>query len=85
MEIAHHVANHFGGFLEGLPGIQPQQAHPVENAAMHRLKAIARIRQRPIHDGGQGVGEVALFQSVAQPNLFDRAFVRGNQSLAHPK
>ena len=37
MEIAHHVADDLGGFLQRLPGIEPQQQHPVENAAVDRL------------------------------------------------
>jgi hypothetical protein len=83
MEIAHHVADHLGGFLERLPRIESQQPHPVEDAAVHRFEPIARIGKRTIHDRGKCIGEVALFQRFAQGDLFDRAFFRGNQSFSH--
>ena len=66
MERAHHVADDFGGFLERRAGIEPQQPHAVEDAAMHRLQPVARIRQRAVHDGRERVGEIALFQRLAQ-------------------
>ena len=83
MEVAHHVADDLGRFLEGRAGVEPQQPHAVENAAVHRLEAVARIRQRAIHDGRQGVGEIALLERLPQRNLFDRALVGGNQSFTH--
>ena len=52
VEIAHHVAHDLGGFLERSPGIKPQQPHAVEDAAVHRLEAVARIGQRAVHDCG---------------------------------
>jgi hypothetical protein len=50
---------------------------------VHRLQPIARIRKRAIHDRGEGVGEIALFQRLAQSDLLDLAFFRGNQSFSH--
>ena len=46
VELAHHVADDLGGFLERGAGVEPQQAHRVEDAAVHRLQAVAHIRQR---------------------------------------
>ena len=69
MERAHHVADDLGGFLEPRARIEPQQPHAVEDAAMHRLQAIARIRQRAVHDGRERISEIALFQRIAQRNL----------------
>ena len=83
MEIAHHVADHLGRFLERRFGVQPQNLHAVEDAAVHRLEPIARVGQRAIHDGGERIGEIALFQRPAQRDLFDLALVGGNQSFAH--
>ncbi len=83
MEIAHHVADHLGRFLERGIGVEPQHAHAVEDAAVHGLEAVARVRQRAVHDGGERVGEVALFQRLAQRDLFHLAFVGGNQSFTH--
>ena len=83
MEITHHVADHLGRFLEGRIGVEPQHAHAVEDAAVHRLQAVARVRQCAIHDGGERVGEVALLQRLAQRDLFHLALIGGNQSLTH--
>jgi hypothetical protein len=83
MEIAHHVADHLGRLLEGRAGVEPQQAHAVQNAAVHRLEAVARVRQRAVHDGRQRVSEVALLERLAQTHFFDGSLVGGNQTLAH--
>ena len=83
MEIAHHVADHLGRFLERGVGIEPQQPHAVEDAAVHGLEPVARVGQRAVHDGGERVGEIALFQRRAQRDLFDLAFFGGNQSFVH--
>ena len=77
VEIAHHVADDFGGLLESGPGVEPQLPHAIKNAAMHRLEPIARIGQRAVHDRGKGVGEVAFFERFAQRDLFNLAFLGG--------
>ena len=77
MEIAHHVADDLGRFLERRAGIEPQQPHAVEDAAVHRLEPVARIRQRAVHDGGERVGEIALLQRLAQRDLLDLALSGG--------
>ena len=71
MERAHHVADDLGGFLERRAGIEPQQPHAVEDAPMHRLQAVAGIRQRAVHDGRERIGEIALLERVAQRDLVD--------------
>ena len=83
MERAHHVADDFGGFLERRAGIEPQQPHAVEDAAMHRLQAVAGVRQRAVHDGRERVSEIALFQRIAQHHLVDFRRLRRNQSFSH--
>ena len=42
----------------------PLLVHRVENAAMHRLEAVTRIRQRTRHDHAHGVIEVAALHLV---------------------
>ena len=69
MERAHHVADDFRAFLERRAGIEPEDVHAVQDAAMHRLQAIARVRQRPAHDGRERIGEIPLFESVAQVDV----------------
>ena len=66
MERAHHVADDFRAFLERRAGIEPQDVHAIEDAAMDGLEPVARVRQRPAHDGRKRIGEIALFQRVAQ-------------------
>jgi hypothetical protein len=83
MEIAHHVADDLGRLLERGAGIEPQQLHPVKDAAMHRLQPVARVGERAVHDGGERVGEVALLERLAQRDFLHVAAVGGNQLLAH--
>ena len=85
MEITHHVADDLRRFLERRPRIEPQQPHAVEDAAVHRFQAVARIRQRPVHDRGQRIGEVALLERVAQRDLLNVAVFGGNQLFTHAK
>ena len=66
MERAHHVADDLRAFLERRAGVEPEDVHAVEDAAMHRLQPVARVGQRAAHDGGQRIGEIALFQRIAQ-------------------
>ena len=83
MEIAHHVADDLGGFLQRGAGIEPQKPHPVQNAAVHRLEPVARIGKRAMHDGRERVGEIALLERLAQRDLLDLAPVWGNQLFTH--
>ncbi len=45
MERAHHVADDLGGLLERRAGVEPQQAHAIEDAPVHRLQPVAGVRQ----------------------------------------
>ena len=76
MERAHHVADDLGAFLEGRAGVEPQDVHAVEDAAVHGLQAVASVGQRPAHDGGERVGEIALLERIAQVDV-DRDRRRG--------
>ena len=50
---------------------------------MDRLQAVARIRQRPVHDGGERVGEIALLQRILEIDGLDLAARRRVDRLAH--
>ena len=51
---------------------------------MHRLQAVAGIRQRAVHDGRERVSEVALLQRVAQHDLVDFGRLFGRKlSFSH--
>ena len=83
MEFADDVADDACALLEGCAGIEAQLPHGKQHPAVHRLEAVARVRQRAVHDGGQRVSEIALLQRLAQCDFLDvRGFGR-NQTLAH--
>ena len=58
--IAHHLADDLGAFPELRARLQLQPAHRVEDAPMDRLQPVARVRQRPVHDRAERVGEIPL-------------------------
>ena len=69
MERPHHVADNLGAFLESRAGVELEDMHAVENAAMHGLQPIAGVGKRAAHDGGERIGEIALLQRVAQVDV----------------
>jgi hypothetical protein len=69
MKLADDVADDTRAFLESGAGIEPQQPHRVQQPPVDRLEAVARIGQGAMHDGGERIGEVALFQRLAQADL----------------
>ncbi len=89
MEIAHHLADHLGGLLVAACGQEPHLAHRVDDAAVHRLQPVANVRQRAVHDGGERVGEVALFKrrpEIDGDDLAASAVIaafRRNHSFSH--
>ena len=72
VEIAHRVADDLGAFAELALRLEPELAHGVEHAPMHGLQAVAHVGQRAMHDGRERVGEIALFQRLAQIDRLDR-------------
>ena len=64
--VPHHVARNLRRFTEAARRRQPQLAHGIKDAAVHRFQPIARIRQRPVHDRAQGIGQIPLSQGAAQ-------------------
>ncbi len=77
VELADHIANHTRALLEPLARVEAQLAHGMQDAPMHGLEPITRIGQRPVHDGGQSIGEVALFQRGLQFDRLDGAIPGG--------
>ncbi len=83
VELAHHVADDAGAFGVTLVGVEAQQPHGVHDAAMDRLQPVAHVGQGPVHDGRQGIGQVALFKRLLQIDRFDVvAAVRTGRDLA---
>ena len=66
---ADDIAHDAGGFLEALARLEPELPHRIHDTPVHGLEAIAHIRQRPVHDGGKRIGEIALLQRFPQIDL----------------
>ncbi len=49
--VAHHIARDFGRLAKASRRCQPQLAHRIKNAPMHRLQSVARIWQSAVHNG----------------------------------
>ncbi len=78
------VADDAGAFLEAALRIEPELQHGVEQPAMHGFEAIAHIGQRPVHDGGEGVSEIALLERRLQRDGLDgRGFE--NRLVSHAR
>ncbi|MGY4337636.1 hypothetical protein ACVWW3_002542 [Bradyrhizobium sp. LM2.9] len=72
------VADHASGLDVLLVGRVPLLVHRVQDAAMHRLEAVAGVRQRPRHDHAHGVIEIGLLHLLEDG---DRANIRGLRRL----
>src|ERR1700681_3570783 len=55
-----HLADDARALAMLLGRIEAHLAHRVEDAALHRLEAVAHVGERPRRDDGHGIGEVAL-------------------------
>ena len=73
MKLADDVANHPGAFLVSGRGIQTKLMHRVHNSAVHRLEAVAYIRQGARHDRRQRIRQVALAESIGEIDIADLA------------
>jgi hypothetical protein len=82
MEFADDIAHHTSAFLERGARIEPQQAHRIKQTPVHRLEAVARIRQRAVHDGGERIGEIALLKRITQGDFLHIGRI-GNQGRTH--
>ena len=85
MELTHHITDDTGAFCIGLIGIETQQTHGVHDATMHRLQAVAHVRQRTMHDRRQRISEVTFLESRFEIDPFDVFFavIRRNQTFSH--
>ncbi|MCY1507074.1 hypothetical protein D9M68_413400 [compost metagenome] len=82
VELAEHVADGTRRFLVLGVGIQAQLAHGVDDAPLHRLQAVADMRQGAVHDHVHGVVEVGLFGEVGQGAALN-AFQAQIEGFAH--
>ncbi len=73
MVFADHVADDAGALLVGVARIEAQKPHGVQDAAVDRLQPVPGVGQRPVHDRGQRIGEIALFESLLEVDGLDLA------------
>ena len=71
VELAEHVTDGTRRLLVLGIGIEPQLAHGIDDASLHRLQAVADVRQGAVHDHVHGIVEVGLFGEVSQRAAFD--------------
>ena len=67
--LAHDVADDAGGLHVAAVGAQPHLAHRVEDAALHRLEAVAHVRQGPRVDDRHGVLEEGVLHLEADVDV----------------
>ncbi len=70
-----HLTDHPGALLVRAGVDQPQLAHGIENAPVHRLEAVAHVGQRPRHDDAHGIVQVGAFHLLFD---IDRSGIAGN-------
>ena len=58
MVLAHDFTDDFGALARGLVGRQAHFVHSEEDAPIHRLEAVADVRERTAHDDAHGVIEI---------------------------
>ena len=81
--VAHRLADDLGALAVAAGRVEAQLAHGIENAPMHGLEAVAHVGQRPVHDGGERVGQVALFQRILELHGLDRPRRFENRGFCH--
>ena len=59
-----YVTDHTGRLLVGLVPVVVQLVHGEQHPAVHRLEAVAHVRQCPSHDHAHGVIQVRLLEFV---------------------
>lgn len=71
VELAEHVADGARRLLVLGIGIQPQFAHGVDDASLHRFQAVADMRQGAVHDHVHGIVQIGLLGELGQRPAFD--------------
>ena len=60
----NYITHHTGGLFIGFIPVVAELVHGEQHAAVHRLEAVAHIRQSPAHDHAHGVIQVRLSEFV---------------------
>ena len=73
VKLADDVADDACAFLVAGSRVKPQLMHRVHNSPVHRLQAVAHIRQRARHDRRQRIGQIALAERIGEVDIADLA------------
>jgi hypothetical protein len=68
---ADHVADGARGFLRLGAGVEAELAHRIDDAALHRLEAVAEEGQGAVEHDVHRIVEVGAFGVFAQGDLFE--------------
>ena len=71
MVFTHDLADHAGALGVTTVGAVAAVVHRVDHTAMHRLHAVAYVRERTVHDHGHGVCQVGIAHFLLQILLLD--------------
>ncbi len=71
---AQHFAHDAGALAVGGVGPQTHVVHGVQDAAMHRLQAVTRVRQRTSHDDAHGVIQVRAAHLLVDVDAVDCSY-----------
>ncbi|MNV46544.1 hypothetical protein D3C71_1383800 [compost metagenome] len=69
--LTDHVTDGAGGLLGLGRGAEPQFAHGIDDAALHRLEPVAEERQGAVQHHIHGIVEIGAFSVLAQRLLFE--------------
>jgi hypothetical protein len=75
--LAHHLADDLGALHVLAVGLEAQLVHHVQDAAVHRLEAVAHVGQRAPDDDGHGVVQIRRAHLLLEPARLDVAAADG--------
>ncbi len=71
VELAQHVTHGTRRLLVLAGRRQPQLGHGIDDAPLHRLEAVADVRQGPVENDVHGIIQVGLLGELRQSDAFD--------------
>ena len=69
--LTDHITDHTGRLLVGFVPVVAEHVHGEQDAPVHRLEAIAHIRQGTADDDAHGVIQIGLFELLLDVDLED--------------
>ena len=84
MVVTHRLADDLRALAIAAFGIEAELPHGIKNAPVDRLQPVAHVGQRPVHDGGERIGEIAFLERVLEVDGLDGSLAGGrNRLLGH--